>query len=255
MLSQEIRGCDMGKQIALVTGGSRGIGSAIVQKLVLDGYFVYFTYNQNVEKAKAQEEELNKFEKQVRAIKVTFCVAEEYENLFEIIKNESGRLDFLVNNAGIINDMLFAKMKPCDWESVININLNSVFSITRVCLDLMLPLKKASIVNITSVSGIRGAVGQCNYSAAKAGIIAFTKSLARELSNFGVRVNAVAPGFIETDMTNAISGVDKKRVLQTCLLKRFGTPSEIANVVSFLGSDNASYIQGQVIVVDGGVLL
>lgn len=245
----------MNERVALVTGGSRGIGRAVVEKLVADEYFVYFTYHKNVEKAEEIMAELNHTIDRVKAVKVSFESFEEQKNLFKIISQEKNRLDLLINNASIINDTLFARMKMEDWQSVINTNLNSVFSITKLALDLMLPLPKACIVNMTSVSGFKGAVGQCNYSASKAGIIALTKSLSRELSSFNIRVNAVAPGYIETDMTKNISGVDKRRILQTCLLKRFGKPSEIADVVSFLSSDSSSYIQGQVIVVDGGVLL
>ncbi len=245
----------MQKKIALVTGGSRGIGEAIVRKLITQDYFVYFTYSASHAAAENLVTELNTNEHVVEKIKVTFPDEEEQRKAIDYIAKQSGHLDLLVNNAGIIKDALMPRMDFNEWDEVIDINLKSVFRLSKLALDLMFSTKQGCIVNMTSVSGIRGAVGQCNYAAAKGGIIALTKSMARELSPFNIRVNAVAPGFIESDMTKNIAGVEKKKVLQTCLLKRFGKPNEIANVVAFLASDSASYIQGQVIVVDGGVIL
>ena len=245
----------MDQRTALVTGGSRGIGESIVQRLVSDGYFVYFTYNRSHDKAKLAESKLNEFGDKVKAIKLSLSNRDDQENLFDNIRSGHGKIDLLINNAGIVKDVLYAKMREEDWEELLDINLHSIFRLTKPALDLMMPLNKGCIINMSSVSAIRGAVGQCNYSAAKAAIIAFTKSLAREVSNFNIRVNAIAPGYIDTDMTRSITGTEKRKVLQTCLLRRFGTGEEIANVVSFLSSDQASYIQGQVLVVDGGVLL
>ncbi len=245
----------MSKKVALVTGGNRGIGESIVKRFTREGYFVYFTYNNNAIKALQLQDELNTNTECAKAIKVSATNKDEYAVLLEIIRAEKKQLDLLVNNAGMTKDVLFARMTDQDWHEVMDTNLNFVFYMTKLALEFMLPQSSGCVINLTSVSGIKGAAGQCNYSASKAGIITLTKSLARELSSFNIRVNAIAPGFIETDMTKNISGADKRKILQSCLLKRFGKPEEIANVAAFLASDQASYIQGQVITVDGGVLL
>ncbi|MES2203617.1 MAG: 3-oxoacyl-ACP reductase family protein [Pseudomonadota bacterium] len=245
----------MNKKIALITGGSRGIGEAMVKQFSEENYFVYFTYTSNQAAAIALENNLNTHERCVQAVKVSFDQEHEMRAVFQLINNEAGQLDALVNNAGIILDQLIARMTLSEWDQVISTNLRSVFFMSQLAGELMMPQRTGCIINMTSISGIRGAIGQCNYAAAKGGIISLSKSMARELSPFNIRVNAIAPGFIETDMTKSLSIIDKKRALQTCLLKRFGKPEEIANVATFLASDKASYIQGQVIVVDGGVLL
>ncbi len=245
----------MNQPIALVTGGSRGLGASFVKKLTDDGYFVYFTYSENKTAAEELENSQNQKVKRTQAIKVNFNDHKSIKQLYTIIENSYSRLDLLVNNAGITKDMLMAKMDLCDWDDVIDTNLRSVFLITKPALNFMMPQKKGCIINITSVSGLRGAIGQCNYSASKGGIIGLTKSMAREFSQFNIRVNGIAPGFIETDMTKNISNIDRKKIYQSCLLKRFGKPHEVAEVVAFLASEKASYIQGQIIIVDGGVML
>lgn len=241
------------KGVALVTGGSRGIGREIVKALVEDGYFVCFTFLRNEEKARELERELKE-----NRVKGYLCDVKNYEQVKEVVEKEIlgtlGRIDVLVNNAGITKDGLFSMMNISDFREVIEVNLMGVVNVTSVCVRKMISERKGVIVNIASVSGLLGPFGQSNYSASKAGIISFTRSLAREVGRYGIRVVAVAPGFVETEMVAKVPIERKRQMLSNISLGRFAKPEEIASVVSFLVSEKASYITGCTIVVDGGMV-
>ncbi len=244
----------MGK-LAIVTGSSRGIGAAIAKKLAADGYDVVINCVSNVAKAEAVAEECRAMGVQAYAkawdvSDYAACKAATNE-----IKKGIGVPDVLVNNAGITRDGLMIRMKDEQWNTVIQSNLNSVFYMTSLVGAQMMRAKTGSIVNITSISGMHGNMGQANYTAAKAGVIGLTKTASKELGSRGIRVNAVAPGFIETDMTNELSDELKENAKARIALGRFGKPEEIAEAVAFLASDKASYITGQVLSVDGNTAL
>lgn len=238
-------------KIALVTGGTRGIGKGICQKFVEEGATVVFTYLSSDEKAKALQSELGE---NSLAIKSDAAQLEQAEDLINQIVEKYGQLDVVVNNAGITRDNLLMRMKEEDWDAVMNTNLKSVFNVTKAVQRTMLKQRSGSIINITSVVGVQGNAGQANYAASKAGIIGFTKSIAKELGSRSIRCNAVAPGFIETEMTEALDEnvVDEWR--KSIPLKRGGTPEDVANAVTFLASDMSSYVTGQTISVCGGML-
>jgi 3-oxoacyl-[acyl-carrier protein] reductase len=241
----------MMERIALVTGGTRGIGLAIVKKLCGEGCFVYFTYNKNADIAGRIEDELGR-----DRVKSFQANADDYikiEAVIETIKNEKGAIDVLVNNAGQTVDNWFALMAIDEFKSVINSNLIGTAAFCRAAVRQMISQRRGVIINISSISGIMGTEGQSNYAASKAGIMAFTKSLARELGKYAIRVIAVAPGFVETDMFAKIPVVKKKELLKSVPLQRPAKPDEIAEVVSFMVSDKASYITGTTVVVDGGL--
>jgi 3-oxoacyl-[acyl-carrier protein] reductase len=234
-------------KIAVVTGGSRGIGKAVVEELRSNGAKVYFTYHKNEDAAIEVEK--------CGAIKIC-CGQSDYsqiESIVEKILNESGKIDILINNAGITIDQYLMMMPPEDWDRVIDTNAGGTFRWSKGVVRAMMNAMSGSIINIASVSGMVGVAGQTNYSASKGAILAFTRSLAAELGPRGIRVNAVVPGFIETDMTARMPRQIKQKNLDRILLKRFGKVSEVAKVVTFLASDAASYIAGQAIVVDGGL--
>ncbi|MCP2043759.1 3-oxoacyl-[acyl-carrier-protein] reductase [Pontibacter sp. HSC-36F09] len=241
-------------KVALVTGASKGIGRAIAEKLVEMGAQVAFTYLSSVEKGQALEQELTANGGKAKGFRSDASDMAQAEKLIEDVVAEFGKIDILVNNAGITRDGLLMRMTEEQWDAVINTNLKSVFALTKGATKHMMRAKNGSIINITSVVGIKGNAGQANYSASKAGIIGFTKSVALELGSRNIRCNAVAPGFIETEMTGELDQkvVDEWR--KAIPLKRGGTPEDVANAVAFLASDQSSYISGQVLQVDGGML-
>lgn len=238
---------------ALVTGGARGIGREIVLSFLSNGASVYFI-DINESEHMAEYEALAK-EKGVTVHyhKANVADEEEITSVCEKILEESGGIDILVNNAGITRDGLVFRMSAKDWDDVIKINLTSAFYISRVISRAMIKQKSGAIINIASIVGVIGNAGQCNYSASKAGLIGFTKSLAREVASRGVRVNAVAPGFIKTPMTDKLNETQVKALNDKIPLIRLGLPSEVASVVLFLASELSSYVTGQVINIDGGM--
>ena len=240
-------------KVALVTGGSRGIGRAIVLSLAKEGAKVLINYKGNEKAAMETLEEVKKIGAEGEIFKADVSVEEEVEKMFNFLLEKWGRLDILVNNAGITKDNLLIRMKNEEWDQVINTNLKGVFYCTRAAVKIMLKQRYGRIINVSSVIGLRGNIGQANYAAAKAGIIGFTKAVAREVASRGITVNAVAPGFILTDMTEVLSEEMKKKVLEEIPMGRFGNPEDVANAVKFLASDDASYITGIVLSIDGGL--
>ena len=242
-------------KIALVTGGSRGIGRAVAIELAKEGATVAINYAGN--KAAAEEVQSIITEMGGKAMIIQADVSDEKSatQMVEEVIAQLGGVDILVNNAGITRDGLFIRMKEEDWNAVINTNLTGIFNCTKVAAKYMMKKRSGRIINMSSVSGIMGNAGQTNYAAAKAGVIGFTKSLAREMASRGITVNAVAPGFIATDMTAAMPEKAQEHVLTCIPLGKMGKPEDIANAVLFLASDKASYITGQVIHVDGGMVM
>ena len=238
---------------ALVTGASKGIGRGIAIKLAQHGSNVAFTYLSSVEKGQSLEKELETFGIKAKGYQSDASDFKAAEELINSILTDFGRLDIVVNNAGITKDNLLMRMTEENFNDVIKTNLNSVFNITKACQRPMLKQRSGSIINISSVVGVKGNAGQANYAASKAGIIGFTKSIALELGSRNIRSNAIAPGFIETEMTEALPPETVKQWRETIPLKRGGTPEDVANAVLFLGSDLSSYITGQVLCVDGGM--
>ena len=243
------------EKTALVTGASRGIGRAIALALAKEGYAVAVNYAGSREAAEAVRDEITAAGGQAFILQGDVSSAEDVDRIFKTVKEEFGFLDVLVNNAGITRDSLFIRMKEEQWDEVIDTDLKSNFLTVKAAGAMMMRRKKGAIINIASVSGIVGNIGQLNYSAAKAGVIGLTKTAARELAPRGIRVNAVAPGFTLTDMTDKIPEDVKNGMLHTIPLGRFGQAEEIAKAVAFLASDNASYITGQVLKVDGGMVM
>lgn len=241
-------------KVVLVTGASRGIGRAIAVKAAQQGAQVAFTYLSSVEKGKALEDELLALGVKAKGYRSDASKYAEAEQLVADVLADFGQLDVLVNNAGITKDGLLMRMTEEQWDTVMEVNLKSVFNLTKAAIRPMMKAKSGSIINLTSVVGIRGNAGQTNYSASKAGIIGFTKSVALELGSRNIRSNAIAPGFIETEMTGQL---DEKVVAEWAAaipMKRGGKAEEVADAVVFLASDMSSYITGQVLQVDGGML-
>lgn len=240
---------------AVVTGGYRGIGKAIAIKLASMGANVVINDIGAPETADDTVNELKSFGVEAQAVSANVTVEEEVNGMIAKVIEKFGHIDILVNNAGITRDGLLMKMKESDWQSVLDVNLKGVFLCTKAVVRPMMQQKGGSIVNITSVVGITGNAGQANYSASKAGVIGFTKSIAKEIGSKGVRVNAVAPGFINTKMTEALPEEVKKAYMANIPLKRYGEPEEIAEVVAFLCEDRSRCMTGQVLKVDGGMAL
>ncbi len=245
----------MGNKVALITGGTRGIGRAIALKLSEKGYNIAISYINNNKKAQEVVDEIEKNNVKALAIKADVSKEEEVNNMMKVINKELGNIDVLVNNAGITKDNLLIRMKTEDWDQVIDTNLRGVFLCTKAVARGMMKKRYGKIVNIASIVGISGNTGQGNYSASKAGVIGFTRSIAKELGSRGINVNAVAPGFIETDMTQVLEDNIKDEMLKSIPLNRAGKPEDVANLVVFLCSEKADYITGQVIHVDGGMLI
>ena len=240
------------KKVALVTGGSRGIGKACALELAAAGCDVVINYAGNVEAANKTVEELKALGANAEAVKFDVSNQAEVDEAIAAIIENYGRIDVLVNNAGITRDDLFIRMGEDKWNAVINTNLNSAFYVSKPVVKLMMKQRSGAIVNTTSVVGLYGNPGQANYSAAKAGLVGFTKSLAKELGSRGIRVNAVAPGFIATDMTKDLGNTDE--YMKMIPLKRMGEAVDIAKAVKFLALD-AEYVTGQVLQVDGGLII
>jgi 3-oxoacyl-[acyl-carrier protein] reductase len=243
-------------KVAIVTGASRGIGRAIAVALASEGAKVVVNYASSASAAEAVVAEINSLDNGSEAIAVPADVSKEAEvdSLIKSAIDKWGRVDVLVNNAGITRDTLLLRMKLEDWQSVIDLNLTGVFLTSRAIAKIMLKQKSGRIINIASVSGLMGNAGQGNYSAAKAGVIGFTKTVAKELASRGITVNAVAPGFIATDMTADLKNTEE--ILKFIPLGRYGQPEEIAGMVRFLAADPAAaYITGQVFNVDGGMVM
>jgi 3-oxoacyl-[acyl-carrier protein] reductase len=239
---------------AIITGASRGIGEAIALKLAEHGAHIAFTYLSSEEKAKALEEKLKGYGIKAIAYRSNASVYAECETFVSDVLKEFGTVDVCVNNAGISKDNLLLRMTPEQWDEVMNTNLKSVYNMTKQVIRPMMKAKKGSIVNMSSIIGIKGNAGQSSYAASKAGIIGFTKSMAHELGSRNIRSNAIAPGFIETDMTHYLKDGDvSKSFLDKIPLGRFGSAEEIANTALFLASDLSSYITGQVISACGGL--
>ncbi|SFI89745.1 3-oxoacyl-[acyl-carrier-protein] reductase [Kaistella treverensis] len=240
-------------KVAVITGATRGIGKGIAEVFAKEGAHVAFTYAGSVAKAKALEEELGK----LTTVKSYQSDASDYDAAQQLVSDviaEFGKIDILVNNAGITRDNLMLRMTKEDWDTIIKVNLDSVFNLTKAVIKPMMKARTGSIINMTSVVGIKGNAGQANYAASKAGVIGFSKSIALELGSRNIRCNAIAPGFIETEMTAALDEKTVQGWRESIPLKRGGQPEDVANACVFLASDRAAYITGQVLNVDGGML-
>ena len=242
-------------KVALVTGASRGIGRAIALKLAAEGAKVAINYAGNTAKAEEVKAEIEKNGGEAILVQADVADSTAVEAMVNATVEAFGQIDILVNNAGITRDGLMMRMKDEDFDAVINTNLKGVFYCTKLVSKLMMKKRSGHIINMASVVGLMGNAGQTNYAAAKAGVIGFSKSAAKELAARGITVNMVAPGFIDTDMTAAMTDKAKEMTLTGIPLNRMGTPEDVANAVAFLVSDNASYITGQVINVDGGMVM
>jgi len=241
-------------KVAIITGASRGIGSGIAKVFAQNGANVAFTYSSSVESALALENELNALGIKSKGYKSNAADFNEAQKLVDDVMADFGNIDILINNAGITKDNLLMRMSEEDFDAVMNINLKSVFNMTKAVQKVMLKNRAGSIVNMSSVVGVKGNAGQANYAASKAGMIGFTKSIALELGSRNIRCNAIAPGFIETEMTAKLNEEVVKGWRESIPLKRGGTPEDVANVCVFLSSDMSAYVTGQVINVDGGML-
>ncbi|MCC5919910.1 MAG: 3-oxoacyl-[acyl-carrier-protein] reductase [Cyclobacteriaceae bacterium] len=239
---------------ALITGASKGIGYAVAKKYAEQGANVAFTYLSSVEKGEALEKELNAYGIKAKGYRSDASQFQAAEELIADVVKEFGSLDILINNAGITQDNLLMRMTEEAWDRVIEVNLKSVFNTVKAANRTFMKQRSGSIINMTSVVGIKGNAGQANYAASKSGIIGFTKSVALELGSRNIRSNAIAPGFIETEMTDALDEKTVQGWRDAIPLKRGGQPEDVANVAVFLGSDLSAYVTGQVIQVDGGML-
>ncbi len=242
-------------KVALVTGAARGIGKAIAKALASEGAVVIVNYNGSAQKAAETVKEIEEAGGKALAIRCNVADFTACKDMIDGIIKEQGRLDILVNNAGITRDGLLMKMSEEDFDSVMDTNLKGAFNCIRHAARQMIKQKSGRIISISSVSGVLGNAGQANYSASKAGIIGLTKATAREVASRGITVNAIAPGFITTDMTEVLSEAVKTSVTETIPMKKFGKPEDIAQTALFLASEEAAYITGQVICVDGGMAM
>ena len=241
----------MSEKVAVVTGGTTGIGKEIALTLAQDGFDVVVNY---IQKDEAVKEEIEAMGRKCMLVEGNVTSMEDMEKMTQAIMNEFGRIDVLVNNAGITRDTLLLRMSEEDFDSVLNVNMKGAFCTMKHIVPVMMKQKSGRIINISSVVGMVGNAGQINYSASKAALLGMTKSLAKEVASRGILVNAVAPGFIATRMTDKLTDAQKENILTQIPLKRMGAPKDIANAVSFLASDRASYITGHTLVVDGGMI-
>ena len=237
---------------ALITGGSRGIGKALVEKFISEGADVAFTYRSSAASSEQIIADLNVGDR-VKAYQSDASSFEQSAELVNNVLNDFGKIDVLINNAGITKDTLILRMTEEQWDDVINVNLKSVFNLSKQVVRPMLKNRSGSIINMSSVVGVFGNAGQSNYAASKAGIIGFTKSMAKELGSRNIRVNAIAPGFIESEMTGELDETVKSNYIDSIPLKRFGKGDDVANACVFLGSDLSTYVTGQVMSVCGGM--
>lgn len=244
---------DLTGKVAIVTGGSRGIGKAIALAMAQNGASIALVYRHASEQAEQTLKELRDIGCDAEAFVGDVSRFDEVQQQVAAIHERFGHIDILVNNAGITHDTLLMRMSEQQWDDVINTNLKSVFNYVHACTPIMMRQRQGVIINMASVVGISGNAGQANYAASKAGIIAFTKSLARELGSRNIRVNAIAPGFIDTEMTLSLSPEQKESILQRIALHRQGTPKDVARCALFLASDLATYVTGQTLVCDGGM--
>ena len=240
-------------KVAIITGGSRGIGAGIVKKFAEQGADVAFTYRSSEEQANKIVEQASAYGTKVQAFKSDASSLEQTTTLIADVLKVFGKIDVLVNNAGITRDNLLMRMSEDNWDDVMNNNLKSVFNFTKCIMRPMLKARGGSIINISSIVGIKGNGGQANYAASKAGVIGFTKSVAQEVGSRNIRCNAIAPGFIETDMTGILDEKIKDQMIQATALKRFGSTEEIANISLFLASELSSYITGETLNCSGGM--
>lgn len=241
-------------KVALITGASKGIGMGIAHRFAEEGASVAYTYLSSVEQGKKLEEALSVHGGKAKGYRSDASDLKQAEELIIQVVADFGKLDIVVNNAGITRDGLLMRMSEENWDEVIRVNLKSVFNMTKAAQKPMLKQRSGSFINMSSVVGIQGNAGQANYAASKAGIIGFTKSVAIELGSRNIRSNAIAPGFIETEMTGTLDPAIKEKWSNDIPMKKFGTPADVANLAVFLGSDLSQYITGQVIHVDGGML-
>jgi len=241
-------------KVVLITGGSRGIGATIVKEMAAQGADVAFTYNSSPDKAEEVAAEAAKSGQKVKAYQSNAADYEQAESLIKSVTEDFGKIDVLINNAGITKDTLMLRMGESDWDRVIDVNLKSVFNLTKHALRGMLKQRSGSIINMSSVVGVMGNAGQANYAASKAGIIGFTKSIAKEVGSRGIRCNAVAPGFIATEMTDVLTDEQKKAYADNIPMKKLGDAKDVANACVYLGSDMSTYVSGQVLNVCGALL-
>lgn len=242
-------------KVALITGGTRGIGKEIAMELAENGFNIALNYRSEKDAQSNVKEEIEKLGVRCELVKADVSNFEQCEEMVKETIEKFGRIDVLVNNAGITKDGLIMRMKKEDFESVIDVNLTGTFNVTRNVIPYMIKQRSGRVISLSSVVGVAGNAGQTNYSASKAGIIGFTKSLAKEVASRNILVNAVAPGFIDTDMTKVLSDSVKEGIHAQIPLRRMGTPREVAKVVKFLSSEDSSYITGQVINIDGGMVM
>lgn len=242
-------------KVALITGATRGIGKEIALELAANGFDIAVNCRSKKDALDELKKEIESHNVRCEFVEADVANFEQCENMVKETIEKFGRIDVLVNNAGITRDGLIMRMKKEDFEAVIDINLTGTFNVTRNVIPYMLKQRSGRIINLSSVVGVAGNAGQTNYSASKAGVIGFTKSLAKEVASRNILVNAVAPGFIDTDMTKVLSDSVKEGINAQIPLKRMGTPKEVAKVVKFLSSDDSSYITGQVINIDGGMVM
>lgn len=240
---------------AIVTGGTRGIGREIAKNLAKNGANIAINYRKYNEEIENLLEELRALGVKALAIKCDISNEDEVDNFIKEVKESFGSVDILINNAGITKDGLLLRMSEKDFNDVIDVNLKGTFNMTKAVSSIMVKQRFGKIINISSVVGVAGNAGQCNYAASKAGVIGFSKSIARELASRNINVNVIAPGYINTDMTKVLPDKVREEVLKTIPMKKIGEPKEIANLVLFLSSDLSNYITGQVINVDGGMVM